>query len=557
MKLDMLSKLVGSDQIRSMEEWEKEWLYEKLEDHEDLSDRLNEAPLSGSLGLRRELANRDMEYFARAYFPEYIPGPAPDFHKEMYKDLQGTVNQGGGSSVVRAAPRGHAKTTLWDFILPLWCILYKKKEYILILSDSSDQANGFITNIKEELEHNERIHEDFGNIVGEPWATSKMGTQTGVRVEALGAGMKVRGRRNKEVRPDLIICDDLENDENSATPEQRKKLKLWFQRAVRRAGAKYTDFVVIGTVIHDESLLSDLLQSPGWDSKRYAAVVEFSEREDLWEEWKTIYTNMENQNREKAAYRFFDRNRKAMLEGTSILWEKGNPNYPEGYYSLMKIRLEDGEASFWSELQNDPKSSQSKFFQPILIRPDEIPPWNSLEWVISVDPSLGQSTKADTSALIALARDRQSGQEYVPIADISVRTPDVIIRDLFIMVDRIRSAGARIRTVVIETVQFQALFSNDVAKAAMKASKHLPISKVLPRLAKDIRIESIQPSINNGYVKISENAKVLIAQLEGYPKSKKDGPDALHMAIEEMHTTKNSGGGLPIEVIGRRPYYDW
>ena len=50
---------------------------------------------------------------------------------------------------------------------------------------------------------------------------------------------------------------------------------------------------------------------------------------------------------------------------------------------------------------------------------------------------------------------------------------------------------------------------------------------------------------------------MLIAQLEGYPKSKKDGPDALHMAIEEMHTTKNSGGGLPIEVIGRRPYYDW
>jgi hypothetical protein len=106
-------------------------------------------------------------------------------------------------------------------------------------------------------------------------------------------------------------------------------------------------------------------------------------------------------------------------------------------------------------------------------------------------------------------------------------------------------------------VQFQALFSSEVAKAAMKKSIHLPIYKILPRLAKDLRIESIQPSINNGYVKISESAKVLIAQLEGYPKSKKDGPDALQMAIQEMNRRSSEGNGLPLEVIGRRENYDW
>lgn len=63
----------------------------------------------------------------------------------------------------------------------------------------------------------------------------------GCKIEALGAGKKIRGRRHKQWRPDLILCDDLENDENVNTPEQRRKLRNWFYKAVSKAGDTYTD----------------------------------------------------------------------------------------------------------------------------------------------------------------------------------------------------------------------------------------------------------------------------------------------------------------------------
>ena len=102
--------------------------------------------------------------------------------------------------------------------------LYGYKHYIIILSDSSEQAEGFLTDIKNELEENAALREDFGELVGGVWKSSVALLANGTKIEAIGSGKKIRGRRHKQWRPDLIVCDDLENDENVATKEQRTKL---------------------------------------------------------------------------------------------------------------------------------------------------------------------------------------------------------------------------------------------------------------------------------------------------------------------------------------------
>jgi predicted phage terminase large subunit-like protein len=549
----VLQRLVGQETAREAEAWEIELLHQYVDLHPDLVKLINEqkAPIFGPAGIRKLLAEREPEYFARAYFPDYIPGEMPGFHQAWCEDFRDVINKGGGSSVLRVAPRGHAKTTLWDFIFPNWTIVYKKKKFILILSDSGDQAEDFITNIKDALENNERIREDFGDLKGKVWQESKIVTSTGVIVKALGAGMKVRGRRNKERRPDLIIIDDLENDENTATVDQRKKLKKWYKRAVRRAGAAYTDFFVIGTIIDDDSLLSELTQSPGYDIKVYRAVISFAEREDLWDEWKRIFVNLQNPAHEADARAFFERNRKEMLRGTKVLWENGNPNFPDGYYSIMVARVVDGEESFWSELQNDPKSSEDKFFKPVLYHDDDRPPLKNLLLVMVVDPSMGKTEKSDFSAIIVLGTDRETGQMYSVVADIARRSPDVTIEAMFVTAEWFMNQGLRFKVVGIEDVQFQAFFATEAFKRAMKRRLHLPIKPFHRNLPKNVRLEGMQPSVNNGYVKIHEQHTLLRSQLESYPKGKKDGPDALEMAVDmSANCGSSQGGDLPGAVAG-------
>ncbi len=554
----ILQRIVGDTEgLRRAEEWEYSLLRRYLEQHPDLKElyESKKAPVFGPGGLRSRLGEIHMDYFAQAYFPEYIPTPPPPFHQEMFADLKMVVEKGGGSSMVRAAPRGHAKTTLWDFVFPLWVTVYKKKQYILIISDSYDQAQGFIANIKEELENNERLIEDFGQLKGEGrWQEGSIITKNKVKIEALGAGMKIRGRRNKARRPDLIILDDVENDENTETPEQRKKLKNWYKRAVRRAGAKYTDFVIVGTVIHDESLLADLLKTPGYNAKKYQAVIRFAEREDLWDQWKKIFTDLSREDPEGDARAFFEERREEMLKGTEILWDKGNPNFPDGYYSIMVARVVDGEGSFASELQNDPRSSEEKFFKPRTYSDDQLPPYHQLDVVMTVDPSMGQTDKSDFSAIIALGTERKKGQMYTLVADIQRRHPDKIIDDLFTHAQHLLRSGLKLSAVGIEEVQFQAFFKDECAKRAKQHRLHLPIVPVRNQVAKDLRIESMEPSINNGYVLIHEKHTLLLSQLENYPKAKKDGPDALEMAIRLAREKRPIDQGL-VDVLKRLRIY--
>ncbi len=219
-----------------------------------------------------------------------------------------------------------------------------------------------------------------------------------------------------------------------------------------------------------------------------------------------------------------------------------------GYYSIMVARVVDGEESFWSELQNDPKASEDKFFQPVLYTDHDRPALKKLLLVMTVDPSMGKTEKADFSAIIVLATDRETGQMYTVVADIARRSPDVTIEAMFVTAEWFMNQGLRFKVVGIEDVQFQAFFASEAFKRAMKRRLHLPIKPFHRNLPKNVRVEGMQPSINNGYVKIHEQHTLLRSQLESYPKGKKDGPDALEMAID---MSANCGGSQAGELQNR------
>lgn len=498
---------------------------------------------TGPGGLRERLGAIDMEFFGRAYFPHYFSRPSPDFHRELDDIWQKGVLKGtaptthtrrreisrmAGTRRVVAAPRGHAKSTNLTFKGNMHAIVYGYKHYPIIISDSSEQAEGFLDNIRVELEENEAIQEDFGDLTGKVWRNNVLITSTNIKVEAIGSGKKIRGRKHRNWRPDLLTLDDIENDENVRTPEQRSKLENWFLKAVSKAGDDYTDIIYIGTLLHYDSLLAKTLRNPGYKAVKYRAVLSFSKEDDLWKKWEDIYTDLSNESHEEDAREFFEANRAKMLEGTEVLWEE-----KLSYYDLMVMRVTEGEAAFNSEEQNDPINPEDCIFNPEwfeFYNEAEIDFKNrDYQFFGFVDPSLGKTKHSDFSAIITLAKHKVSGYMYVMDADIERRHPDKIINDILEKEKLLRrDYGRGYKKFGAETVQFQWFLKEELAKASAKAGLYLPIEEVPQTSDKTMRIQTMQPDVKNHYIKFNKRHKRLLDQMEHFPMgAHDDGVDAL------------------------------
>ena len=571
--LDEYLHILSDDSDVDQEEKDNEQYQRKLfrdyvlrkKDHLEIRKELKRrfdagAELTGPKGLRKQLAAFDLGYFGRAYLKHYFVRPSPAFHEELDEIWTKGVLKGrnpavdakkisrlDGSKSVVAAPRGHAKSTNFTFKDSLHATLYLYKHYIIILSDSSDQAEGFLSDIKTEMEDNQEIRLDFGNQQGKVWKSTVILTTGGVKIEAIGSGKKVRGRRHGAWRPDLLVLDDIENDENVNTPDQRRKLDSWFKKAVSKAGDTYTDIMYIGTILHYDSLLSNTLKNPEYESRTYRAVISFSDRDDLWDKWTELYTNLFDPDHKQHAREFYLEHEAEMLKGTEVLW-------PEklDYYKLMVIKVSDGDAAFNSELQNDPIDPDSASFQEEWMDyyEPELVDFKDIRYVFvgANDPSLGKNKKSDTSAIINLAVDLYSGYLYIEMAGIEKRKPDQIIKDIFEANRRLkRDYGKGFYKFGVETVQFQYFFKEVMAQLSAELGEYIPIEEIQSTVNKMLRIESLQPYIKNGYIKFNAKHKTLIKQLLEYPMGRNDdGPDALQMAVALA---------LTIRVLAAKPEY--
>lgn len=488
-----------------------------------------------------EQAAGDPGFFGRHYLPHYFTRPSPPFHARLdqlwkqrvmhgenpLKNCPAMLSAGGSRSAV-AAPRGHAKSTVMSLKNVLHAALYGYKQYILLISDTETQASGFLESIKYELETNEAIIADFGDQTGRRnWKTGSILLANGCRIDAVGTGQKLRGRRNYQRRPDLILCDDIENDEGVRTAEQRQKTADWFWKAVCKSGDSYTDILFIGTLLHHDSLLANLLENPGFRSLKFQAVLSEAPS-PLWQEWERLFTDLADPTREQTAHAFYYRHRKEMLSGSKVLW-------PEklSYYDLRVMRLTEGEAAFNSEMQNQPIDPEACLFSRQWFRyynPCEIdfrsPRFRFYGYC---DPSLGRTASSDYTAILTLAVDGDSGLAYVWEADIQRRHPDKIIEDILETERRLRRETGRGYTLFgAETNQFQWFLKEQLARESARQGLYLPIQGVRSTEDKGLRIASLQPDVKNGYLLFRPDQTLLLQQLSQFPLgAHDDGPDAL------------------------------
>lgn len=499
---------------------------------------------------RRSIGESSLLAFGKLYLSEHFKHNPSSMHLELGAVLEKATNQRGARLAI-AAPRGHAKSTLVSLAYVLWAICYSKEFYVVLISNTSDQASDQLSIIKKELEQNEMLIADFPEVCEKPgvkptaprWRKDEIITRNDIKVTALGIHEKIRGRRHNSHRPTLIILDDIENDTSVRSEDLRNQLKEWFSKAVLKMGEKNTNIIVIGTLLHFDSLLACLLdpnQFPGCFTRTYKAICSWSSRPELWEQFESILTErdeFEEQSGKSAAKAFFDKHEKEMLSDTKVLWPE-----LESYCDLITMRALEGHRSFDSEKQNIPIDPTECLFSDAKLRfwDDE---YGSVEQLLAAkgkraillgacDPSMGKKGgRGDPSAIIVLLRVLKPNQLYVLEADIAHRSPTETI-------DTILEYHKKydFSQFVIEATQFQALMSYELTRRALVECISLRVEETTPHRDKLGRIESLEPIVSAGNLLFCSKHRQLLEQLRLFPYAKHDdGPDALEMAVKLSH----------------------
>lgn len=231
-----------------------------------------------------QLTAEMIEAFAGVYLsPRYDQAqPTPDFHREAW-----AYYCSDRSACALAAPRNHAKTTALtdDYVLANVC--FRVEEYVIVMGASEEMAVERLGDITMELRENEYLRKDFKiqGFLQEQKTDIIVECSDGYqfRILARGAEQKIRGRKWRGKRPGLIVCDDLEDDEQVESKERRRKFSHWFFRAARQALRDGGRMRVHGTILHEDSLLANLIHQ--WRGKLYKAHKSFDEfTEILWVE---------------------------------------------------------------------------------------------------------------------------------------------------------------------------------------------------------------------------------------------------------------------------------
>lgn len=471
----------------------------------------------------------DLLAWGREYLPEHFRRPPSIMHRWLAEQFAAARSM-RGTKINVLGPRGGAKSTLGTLGLPLRAAVERWESYIWIVSDTKHQACAHLENLKAELLENRRLARDYPEAAGRGplWRGNSIVLRNGVAIEAFGAGQRIRGRRRRQHRPSLIVCDDLQNDGHIRSIVQRENSRNWFHGMLMKAGTARTNMVSLATALHRDALAMELHRTPGWTSHIFKAIVRWPDNTSLWQQWETIYSDCSKPRSREAARAFYERNREAMDDGATVLWPE-----EENLYTLMCMRAESGHAAFEREKQNSPVNPDQcewpeTYFDEAIWFEDWPAPL--VVKAMALDPSKGRDARrGDYSALVALGVDRQ-GTLYVE-ADLARRPTPQMVAD---GTEWFRRFGPDVFGV--EANQFQDLlageFEAEFRRQAILAARPTPIEN---HTSKQVRIRRLGPYLSSRRLRFKANSpgtRLLVEQLQEFPiGDHDDGPDALEMAL--------------------------
>jgi len=414
------------------------------------------------------------------------PAPTPTFHKEIWELVTSNSKQ-----VAIAAPRYHAKSTAVTHAYTLASVLFRESRYVLIVSDTVSQAIQFLGDIKKELLDNDDLRSLF-SVASFPKDTEddlivQMEDGYTFRIQAKGSEQKLRGLKWANLRPDLIIGDDMENDEIVMNKDRRLKFKRWFYGALIPCISSSGKIRIVGTILHLDSLLENLMPESQLGTARGNGRLPLV-REDLKEytlqklPWRSVKYRAHTDDFKK------------------LLWPEMKS--AEDFKMLKEDYVKQGLADVYSqEMLNVPIDVSATFFKKgdfIHMKPEDYK--KNLNYYVTCDLAVSTSSRADYSAFVVGGVDEE-GRLFCKHV-VKDRMDALEIVDTIFMLQKVYKPVL----FGFEQGTIQKAIGPYLNEAMLKRNEYINIALLKPSGDKLTRARSIQARMRSGACRFDKEA---------------------------------------------------
>lgn len=324
------------------------------------------------------------------------------------------------------------------------------------------------------------------------------------KITAASTEQSVRSYRHMQYRPQLIVCDDLEDMETVKTIEGRDKTHVWLLGDVIPSGSKATRIFVVGSLLHNDCLIRRL-QKEIQDHKRDGVYREFpfldAEGKPMW---PSKFPDEESVNMEKQRV------------GNEIAWQR---EY------MLKIITEEEQIV---------KPEWLKYY-------DIFPEGSDLPYrytIIGVDPAISEKPNSNFTAITAISvyGHKQNLRLFVHPNPINERLSFEAIKNKVKSLSQSLGRGS-LAQIVVENIAAQ-----DYLVQELK-SINLPARGFNAQREKRERLIASAALIEQGKVFFpKDGVEILIEQLLGFGNEKYDDlADSLSMLLIEINTKELTG----------------
>ena len=314
----------------------------------------------------------------------------PPFHKECWE-----LCTSEHKFVAIAAPRGHAKSTAVTLGYGLSTLLFRERKFMLLVSDTESQASLFLGTFKQELQDNDELIDLFRIKRSENGLVKFVkDSETDIIVEcedghkfriiAKGAEQKLRGLIWNGSRPDIIMCDDMENDELVMNKERRDKMRRWFKGALLPCRSDNGIIRIVGTILHNDSLLESFMPNDSDKMTQRVGLKTFTTRKSMW---KAVKYRAHNE------------------DFSDLLWP--SKKSAEEFKMMYNEAVRDGTTDIYSqEYLNVPLDESVTFFKKgDFLATTQEDRQMKMHHYVTADLAISESEKADYSVFILAGVD--------------------------------------------------------------------------------------------------------------------------------------------------------
>jgi len=427
--------------------------------------------------------------------------------------LAGTTDEGQQTKGLMLVPRGCFKTTIGTVSLAIHVLERNPNARILIYSHTWDYSMQILQEIKYHLEFNETFIELFGDWKEGSQLWDRQAIKIGLRTEAkkepsidtAGADKSKNGGHY-----DLIICDDLHEERNSANATQRAKIWNLIQNIgpILEPGGT---LLVTGTRWDERDAYSKILELNEKVRKENARIaLQDSHRPPLHQPYKTLIRSA-----------FLP---DMTLYAPTILTDD----------MLAQKRLGMDDKKFAKFYLNKTIEDGSKFFQSNLIK------WYSgtyfydrgvgmirlddgrqinVRATLALDPAMTDKKQSDFSGFTVVLTD-PLGNRFIHVAEPFKGLPDAVA-DRFVYYAKMFRPAA----MSIESVAAQILYINMIRPRLAEVGISTPIAEYRPpnTISKKAKTEGLQPLFKQGKMHFLRGATgELMMQLDQFPQNEHD-----------------------------------